>query len=227
MSEQTEKTNKGTTRGRKPAAKATDGKKNTRKKPAAPEAARDPEREGGNATPSAPEAPPVERDTPEANVTGEPPAASVPDNAEGGGADNSNGNSNNDMQGGGNDNAGDNNESGNSENEPGQSGGNADQNTAPTDQNNGKPEQEQPAPAQWEVSRVLKVTKPLMEGEDVKALQLALIANGYHCGVAGASGIFEKYTAYAVRCFQSSHGLIVDGKAGRFTVAALGGVWKG
>lgn len=103
----------------------------------------------------------------------------------------------------------------------------ADQNTAPTDQNNGKPEQEQPAPAQWEVSRVLKVTKPLMEGEDVKALQLALIANGYHCGVAGASGIFEKYTAYAVRCFQSSHGLIVDGKAGRFTVAALGGVWKG
>lgn len=212
MSEQTEKTNKtGTARGRKPAAKATGGKKNTRKKPDAPETARDPEREGGNTAPSAPEAPPVERDAPGANATGEPPAAPIPGNEEGGG----------------NDNAGGNNESGNSANEPGQSGGNADQNTAPTDQNNGKPEQEPPAPAQWEVSRVLKVTKPLMEGEDVKALQLALIANGYHCGVAGASGIFEKYTAYAVRCFQSSHGLIVDGKAGRFTVAALGGMWKG
>ena len=79
----------------------------------------------------------------------------------------------------------------------------------------------------WEVARVLKVTKPLMNGDDVKALQEALIARNYHCGIAGADGIYAKNTAYAVRCFQSAHGLIVDGKAGRYTVAALGGVWKG
>lgn len=79
----------------------------------------------------------------------------------------------------------------------------------------------------WAVARVLKVTKPLMKGEDVKALQTALIARGYHCGAGGASGVYERFTAYAVRCFQSSNRLIVDGKAGRFTVSALGGVWKG
>lgn len=79
----------------------------------------------------------------------------------------------------------------------------------------------------WEVARVLKVTKPLMNGDDVKALQEALIARNYHCGIAGADGIYAKNTAYAIRCFQSAHGLIVDGKAGRYTVAALGGVWKG
>ncbi len=79
----------------------------------------------------------------------------------------------------------------------------------------------------WEVARVLKVTKPLIKGDDVKALQEALIAHNYHCGVTGADGIYAKNTAYAVRCFQSAHGLIVDGKAGRYTVAALGGVWKG
>lgn len=66
-----------------------------------------------------------------------------------------------------------------------------------------------------------------MKGEDVKALQAALIARGYHCGPSGASGIYERNTAYAVRCFQAANRLIVDGKAGRFTVAALGGTWNG
>lgn len=79
----------------------------------------------------------------------------------------------------------------------------------------------------WTVARVLKITKPLMKGEDVKALQAALIARGYHCGPSGASGIYERNTAYAVRCFQAANRLIVDGKAGRFTVAALGGTWNG
>ena len=74
---------------------------------------------------------------------------------------------------------------------------------------------------------MLKITKPLMKGDDVKALQAALIARNYHCGVNGASGVFDRYTAHAVRCFQSANRLIVDGKAGRYTVAALGGVWKG
>lgn len=83
------------------------------------------------------------------------------------------------------------------------------------------------APGGFAVARVLKVTKPLMKGQDVKALQTALIARGYHCGVAGANGIFGRETAHAVRCFQAYNRLIVNGQAERFTVAALGGEWKG
>lgn len=78
-----------------------------------------------------------------------------------------------------------------------------------------------------EIARVLKVTKPLMHGDDVKALQAALIANNYHCGVEGTDGVYAKNTAYAVRCFQAANGLIVDGRAGRFTITALGGKWTG
>lgn len=88
-------------------------------------------------------------------------------------------------------------------------------------------EEKAPAAEGWAVARVLKITKPLMKGEDVKALQDALIARGYHCGASGASGVYERNTAYAVRCFQAANRLIVDGKAGRFTVAALGGTWNG
>lgn len=90
----------------------------------------------------------------------------------------------------------------------------------------GDPEQDAPAAEGWTVARVLKITKPLMKGEDVKALQAALIARGYHCGASGASGVYERNTAYAVRCFQAANRLIVDGRAGRFTVAALGGTWN-
>lgn len=86
---------------------------------------------------------------------------------------------------------------------------------------------EPPAAGGWEVARLLKITKPLMKGNDVKALQAALIANNYHCGKDGVSGVYERHTAHAVRCFQSHKGLIVDGRAGKHTVAALGGVWKG
>lgn len=94
------------------------------------------------------------------------------------------------------------------------------------------PEPEKPAQTTkptgggWAVSRVLKIAAPLMRGDDVKALQTALIAAGYHCGASGADGVFGKYTAYAVRCLQSARGLVVDGKAGRYTVTALGGTWK-
>ena len=91
----------------------------------------------------------------------------------------------------------------------------------------GDPKQAASAAEGWAVARVLKITKPLMKGEDVKALQDALIARGYHCGASGASGVYERNTAYAVRCFQAANRLIVDGRAGRFTVAALGGTWNG
>ena len=91
----------------------------------------------------------------------------------------------------------------------------------------GDPKQAASAAEGWAVARVLKITKLLMKGEDVKALQAALIARGYHCGASGASGVYERNTAYAVRCFQAANRLIVDGRAGRFTVAALGGTWNG
>lgn len=79
----------------------------------------------------------------------------------------------------------------------------------------------------WEVGRVLKVGRPIIKGEDVKALQTALIARNFHCGTAGANGVYGKDTAHAVRMFQSMNRLIVDGRAGKFTVTKLGGVWKG
>lgn len=76
------------------------------------------------------------------------------------------------------------------------------------------------------VSRVLKVGKPLMKGKDVKALQSALVSAGFNCGPEGANGVFGKDTAHAVRMYQAMNRLIVDGKAGRYTVASLGGVWE-
>lgn len=103
-------------------------------------------------------------------------------------------------------------------------------NSGDAGESGGDPAQMEPdatAAEGWTVARVLKITKPLMKGEDVKALQAALIARGYHCGPSGASGIYERNTAYAVRCFQAANRLIVDGRAGRFTVAALGGTWNG
>lgn len=89
-----------------------------------------------------------------------------------------------------------------------------------------KSEQTPPAAGSFEVARVLKVTKPLMRGDDVKALQTALIERNYHCGTNGADGTYGRLTAYAVRCFQASKGLIVNGRADRYTIAALGGTWK-
>lgn len=89
-----------------------------------------------------------------------------------------------------------------------------------------KLERTPPTAGSFEVARVLKVTKPLMRGEDVKALQTALIERNYHCGTNGADGTYGRLTAYAVRCFQASKGLIVNGRADRYTIAALGGTWK-
>mgnify|MGYP000343728336 CR=1 FL=1 len=77
----------------------------------------------------------------------------------------------------------------------------------------------------WTVSRILKKTSPLMKGEDVKALQSALIGKGYSCGGTGADGEFGKNTESAVKSFQKAAGLTVDGKAGENTIDALGGKW--
>ena len=72
--------------------------------------------------------------------------------------------------------------------------------------------------------RVLKLTKPMMRGEDVKQLQTLLDKAGLGMEI---DGIFGKFTQDAVMEFQDNMDLIPDGKAGKLTISALGGVWKG
>ena len=60
-----------------------------------------------------------------------------------------------------------------------------------------------------------------MDGNDVKTLQAALIANGFSCGTAGADGDFGSATAAALRKFQTKYGLVADGIAGNATWSKL------
>jgi chitosanase len=64
------------------------------------------------------------------------------------------------------------------------------------------------------VKRVLKLTQPMMLGDDVKAVQTAL-------GVT-ADGVYGANTAAAVSAFQRSKGLGADGVVGPATLVALG-----
>ena len=54
-------------------------------------------------------------------------------------------------------------------------------------------------------------------GEDVKALQLDLIALGYDLGRYGADGDFGPATVGAVKAFQTANGLTPDGIVGQLT----------
>lgn len=67
--------------------------------------------------------------------------------------------------------------------------------------------------------RMLFLTSPWLQGDDVVALQKALVAHGVSVKI---DGVFGPGTAYGVRGFQKSLGLIVDGKVGNATRAALG-----
>ena len=60
-----------------------------------------------------------------------------------------------------------------------------------------------------------------MDGNDVKTLQAALIANGFSCGTAGADGDFGSATDAALRKFQTKYGLGADGIAGSGTWSKL------
>lgn len=60
-----------------------------------------------------------------------------------------------------------------------------------------------------------------MEGNDVKTLQAALIANGYSCGSAGADGDFGNGTETALKQFQTKYKLGADGIAGNGTWTKL------
>jgi N-acetylmuramoyl-L-alanine amidase len=60
---------------------------------------------------------------------------------------------------------------------------------------------------------------PLMRGDDVAALQSRLTEMGFDCG--RVDGIYGELTAKAVKEFQKSAGISVDGKCGPATVIAL------
>ena len=60
---------------------------------------------------------------------------------------------------------------------------------------------------------------PYMHGDDVAALQARLTEMGFHCG--RVDGIFGQMTEAAVKEFQKSVGVVVDGKCGPATIIGL------
>lgn len=68
--------------------------------------------------------------------------------------------------------------------------------------------------------RVLKLTRPMMQGDDVNALQTALGSAGFSLAV---DGVFGSQTERVVIQFQIQCGLTVDGIVGPATWAALAG----
>ena len=67
--------------------------------------------------------------------------------------------------------------------------------------------------------RVLTLTEPIMQGEDVRQVQEAPIAAGIN---VSADGVFGKDTDRAVRQFQQQKGLTADGVVGGHTRKELG-----
>ena len=89
-------------------------------------------------------------------------------------------------------------------------------------------------PDKWVVTRLLKLTSPMMKGDDVKELQNRLYNEGFkkvlvdsQLKALKADGVFGEITESAVKAFQKAEKLTVDGKAGKNTITALGGVWRG
>jgi len=75
--------------------------------------------------------------------------------------------------------------------------------------------------ARWRLGdRILFLTNPtLMRGDDVSALQERLIELGFNCGKV--DGIYGVKTEAAVKEFQKSVGIVVDGKCGPATLISL------
>lgn len=66
-----------------------------------------------------------------------------------------------------------------------------------------------PCPAGPITCRVLQITSPFMSGQDVFAVQHALVARGFSPGTV--DGVYGPNTAAAVRAFQTANGLPVTG----------------
>lgn len=71
-----------------------------------------------------------------------------------------------------------------------------------------------------------RVLKYGVRGEDVCALKRLLLSAGFG-GLTLSNQNFLSATRNTVKRYQQAHGLVVDGKAGRETIASLGGVWNG
>lgn len=69
--------------------------------------------------------------------------------------------------------------------------------------------------------RTLMLTEPHQRGEDVYALQSALMAQGFHLPTYGADGDLGGETANAIEAAQRKYGLTTDGKAGAQTQREL------
>ncbi|MDZ8106418.1 MAG: peptidoglycan-binding protein [Nostoc sp. DedQUE12a] len=74
--------------------------------------------------------------------------------------------------------------------------------------------------APWDSTpRILRLSRPLMEGSDVRKLQEKLQAAGFT--IAVADGVFGAETQRAVKEFQQQKGLVVDGLAGAKTLELI------
>lgn len=80
----------------------------------------------------------------------------------------------------------------------------------------------QPGVITYTFTRTLKYG---MNGADVCELKKLLIAHGYDDGITVTNKTFGASTRRMVRAFQMDAGLTVDGKAGRKTIRALGGIY--
>lgn len=69
-------------------------------------------------------------------------------------------------------------------------------------------------------AELLRVTRPLMRGTRIEALQRELTRRGYHPGTV--DGIYGPQTASAVQAFQADSSLVPDGEAGSETMGKLG-----
>ncbi|WP_238148979.1 peptidoglycan-binding domain-containing protein [Serinicoccus sediminis] len=69
--------------------------------------------------------------------------------------------------------------------------------------------------------RLLRLTSPLMRGDDVRQVQQRLVDLGYALPRFGADGMYGEETAQAVHQLQATAGLAADGVVGPRTRAAL------
>ena len=69
--------------------------------------------------------------------------------------------------------------------------------------------------------RLLKLTSPMMKGDDVKEFQTLVNAKGYSPGKI--DGIYGNNSVSACKAFQKASGLAIDGMCGDRTWAALEG----